>query len=163
MGFEPTQSLSHLKTVNEFTDWMNSALTEAKSTLAKAQDDMSHYYNRRQEPTPEYAPGDKVYLDGSNIRTLRPSKKLAHHFLGPYVVEHRVGVNVYRLRLPKSMSHLHPIFPVVKLLAAPLDPIPGCWSRPPPDPVLVNREEEVEAVINSHMAAVPRSMEGLQL
>ena len=46
MGFEPTQSLSHLETVNEFTDWMHSALTEAKSTLAKAQDDMSHYYNR---------------------------------------------------------------------------------------------------------------------
>ena len=41
MGFEPTQSLSHLETVNEFTDRMNSALTEAKSALAKAQDDMS--------------------------------------------------------------------------------------------------------------------------
>jgi hypothetical protein len=46
MGFEPTQSPSHLEMVNEFTDWMNSALTEAKSALAKAQDDMSHYYNR---------------------------------------------------------------------------------------------------------------------
>jgi len=47
MGFEPTQSLSHLETVNEFTDQMHSTLTEVKSTLAKAQDDMSCYYNRR--------------------------------------------------------------------------------------------------------------------
>ena len=47
MGFELTQSPSHLETVNEFTDRMNSALTEAKSALAKAQDDMSRYYNRR--------------------------------------------------------------------------------------------------------------------
>src|SRR5882724_7736979 len=47
MGFEPTQSPSHLETVNEFTDRMHSALTEAKSALAKAQDDMSRYYNRR--------------------------------------------------------------------------------------------------------------------
>jgi hypothetical protein len=81
MGFEPMQSSSHLETVNEFTDRMQSALTEAKSTLAKAQDDMSHYYNRCREPTLEYAPGDKVYLDGSNIWTSRPSKKLAHRFL----------------------------------------------------------------------------------
>src|SRR6266481_5644893 len=153
MGFEPTQSLSHLETVNEFTDRMNSALTEAKSALAKAQDDMSRYYNRRREPAPEYAPGDKVYLDGSNIRTSRPSKKLAHHFPGPYVVERRVGANAYRLRLPQSMSRLHPVFPVVKLLAAPLDLISGHQSRPPPDPVLVDREEEyeVEAVTNSRL------------
>jgi hypothetical protein len=47
MGSEPTQSLSHLETVNEFTDRMHSTLTEAKSALAKAQDDMSCYYNRR--------------------------------------------------------------------------------------------------------------------
>jgi len=153
MGFEPAQSSSHLETVNEFTDRMNSALTEAKSALAKAQDDMSRYYNRRREPAPEYAPGDKVYLDGSDIRTSRPSKKLAHRFLGPYVVERRVGANAYRLRLPQSMSRLHPVFPVVKLLAAPPDPISGRRSRPPPDPVLVDGEEEyeVEAVINSRL------------
>jgi transposase InsO family protein len=153
MGFEPTQSPSHLETVNEFTDRMNSALMEAKSALAKAQDDMSRYYNRRREPAPEYAPGDKVYLDGSDIRTSRPSKKLAHRFLGPYIVERRVGANAYRLRLPKSMSRLHPVFPVVKLLTAPPDPIPGRRSSPPPDPVLIDGEEEyeVEAVINSRM------------
>jgi hypothetical protein len=153
MGFEPTQSPSHLETVNEFTDRMHSALTEAKSALAKAQDDMARYYNRRREPAPEYAPGDKVYLDGSDIRTSRPSKKLAHRFLGPYVVERRVGANAYRLRLPKSMGRLHPVFPVVKLLTAPPDPIPGRRSHPPPDPVLVDGEEEyeVEAVINSRM------------
>jgi hypothetical protein len=159
MGFELVQLLSHLETVNEFTDQMNSALTEAKSTLAKAQDDMSHYYDRRQEPAPEYAPGDKVYLDGSDIRTSRLSKKLAHHFLGPYIVEHRIGANAYRLHLPKSMSHLHPVFPVVKLLTAPPDPIPGRRSSPPPDPVLIDGEEEyeVEVVINSCMPPSQRS------
>jgi len=67
MGFKPMQSSSHLETVNEFTDQMHSTLTEAKSALAKAQDNMSHYYDRCREPTLEYAPGDKVYLDGSDI------------------------------------------------------------------------------------------------
>ena len=50
MGFETAQPASHMETVNEFTDQMQSALTEAKSTLAKAQDDMTHYYNHHQEP-----------------------------------------------------------------------------------------------------------------
>jgi hypothetical protein len=42
---------------------------------------------------------------------------------------------------------------VVKLLTAPPDPIPGSRSSPPPDPVLLDGEEEyeVEAVINSRM------------
>jgi transposase InsO family protein len=153
MGFEPMRPASHLETVNEFTDRMHSALTEAKSALAKAQDDMSRYYDRRREPAPEYAPGDKVYLDGSDIRTSRPSKKLAHRFLGPYVVERRVGLNAYRLRLPSSMNRLHPVFPVVKLLTAPPDPIPGRRNSPPPDPILIDGEEEyeVEAVLNSRM------------
>ena len=55
--------------MNEFTDRMQSALTEARSALAKAQDDMTCYYNRRREPAPEYIPGDKVYLDDSDIQT----------------------------------------------------------------------------------------------
>jgi hypothetical protein len=104
---------------------MQSALTEARSALAKAQDDMTRYYNRQWEPKPEYTPGDKVYLDGSDIQTSRPSKKLAHRFLGPYVVERHVRLYAYRLQLLKSMSYLHPVFPVVKLMPAPVDPIPG--------------------------------------
>jgi hypothetical protein len=112
---------------------------------------MSHYYNRHQEPTLEYAAVDKVYLDGSDIQTLRPSKKLAHLFLGPHVVECHVRANAYHLHLPKSMSCLHPFFLVVKLMATPTDPIPRQQSHPPPDPILVNGEEEyeVEVVINS--------------
>jgi hypothetical protein len=132
-------------------DRMHFTLTEAKAALAKAQEDMTRYYNQHWEPALEYAPRDKVYLDGSDIQTSWPSKKLAHHFLGPYVVEHRVRPNAYRLWLPHSMSHLHPIFPVVKLMPAPVDPIPGWQSDPPPNPVLVDGEEhyEVEAILNS--------------
>jgi hypothetical protein len=64
--------------INEFTDQMCSTLLEAKSMLAKAQDDMTHYYNQHREPAPKYALGDRVYLDGSDIQTTQPSKKLAH-------------------------------------------------------------------------------------
>ena len=78
MGFEPQQNPSHLETVNEFKEWMESSLSEARSALVKAKEDMECYYNHRHEPAPVLAPGDKVFLDASDIQTTCPSKKLAH-------------------------------------------------------------------------------------
>jgi hypothetical protein len=91
MGFEPHQPPSHLESVNEFKERMEEFLSEAKAALAKAKDDMSTYYNRWHKPAPIFVPGDKVYLDASDIHTTCPLQKLAHWQLGPYAVEHRVG------------------------------------------------------------------------
>src|SRR5690242_18353325 len=63
--------------VNVFAKRMKDALEEAKSALVKAKDDMSLYYNRRRTPAPTYKPGDKVWLDASDIKTTRPSQKLS--------------------------------------------------------------------------------------
>ena len=125
MGFEPDQLDSHVETVNEFKDTMEASLEEAKSALVKAKDDMVRYYNQRQTPAPEYHIGDWVFLDAGDIKTTRPSPKLAHCYLGPYVIQQRVGRNAYRLKLPTSMTHIHPVFNVVKLLPVLDDPIPG--------------------------------------
>ena len=104
---------------------MEDALTEAKAALAKSKDEMSKYYDRRWTPAPVYQPEDKVYLDTSDIQTTRPSQKLAHKRLGLFTVVRKVGNGAYRLRLPPSMSRLHPVFNVVKLTLAPEDPILG--------------------------------------
>jgi hypothetical protein len=152
MGFEPKQP-ARVEAVNEFTDRMKLALEEAKAALNKAKDDMSRYYNQRRLPTPTYQPGDKVYLDASDIKTTRPSKKLSHRQLGPYPVERQVSKSAYRLRLPNSMGRLHPVFNVVKLTPAPIDPIPGRHPKPPPPPELVDGEEEyvVQEILDSKM------------
>ena len=152
MGFEP-QPPSRLESVNEFTERMKGALDEAQAALAKAKDDMAKYYDRRHLPTPVYQPGDRVYLDASDIRTTRPSQKLSHRRLGPYTVEKQVSKNAYRLKLPKSLSRLHPVFNVVKLTPAAPDPIPGRRPPPPPPPELIDGEEEyvVEEVLDSRM------------
>src|SRR5882757_9734940 len=75
MGFEPRQRASKLETVNEFMDRMHSGVEEARSALRKAQDDMTRYYNQRRTPAPTFKPGDKGYLDASDIQTTRPSRK----------------------------------------------------------------------------------------
>jgi Tfp pilus assembly protein PilP len=95
MSFEPTAELSQKEEANQFVDQMKSTLEEAKSALQKSKDEMTCYYNQRQEPAPVYKPGDKVFLDSLDIQTTRPSKKLSHKFLGPYPVERAVGRNAY--------------------------------------------------------------------
>jgi Chromo (CHRromatin Organisation MOdifier) domain len=92
-------------------------------------------------------------LDASDISTTRPSKKFAHRFLGPYPVVRPVGSHAYRLKLPPSMSRLHPVFHVVKLMPAPPDPIAGRRPRPPPPPEIVGGEKryEIDEVIDSRM------------
>ena len=51
------------------------------------------------------------------------------------------------------MSRLHPIFNVVKLSLAPLDPVPGRRTSLPPLPEIVDGEEEwvVEKILDSRM------------
>jgi len=129
---------------------MKDTLKEAKSVLAKANDDMAQYYNCRRSPAPFFSPSDMVYLDSEDIQTTRPSKKLSHRRLGPYPVERRVGKYAYHLVLPPLMRRLHPVFNVMKLSPAPNDPIS---QNPPPLPELVDGEEEyvVEKILNSRM------------
>jgi hypothetical protein len=69
MGFEPQQPRSNLESVNEFMECMALEIEEAKVALTKAKDEYAMYYNCRHEPAPVFAPGDKVWSDGSDIAT----------------------------------------------------------------------------------------------
>jgi hypothetical protein len=127
-----------LELVNEFAECMALGIEEAKVALTKAKDEYAMYYNRQCKPPPVFAPGDRVWLDGSDITTNRPSSKLSHQHLGPFVIEACVGYGMYRLALPHHFRCLHPIFPMVKLSPAPPDLIfPMVKLSPaPPDPIL---------------------------
>jgi len=91
MGFEPRQNSSGLETVNKFMERMRTAIKEAKSAICKAQDDMKRYYDLRRTLALVFKPGDKVFLDTSDIWTMYPSQKLLHQWLGPFVVEWQIG------------------------------------------------------------------------
>jgi hypothetical protein len=102
MGFEPHRPCSKLESVNEFAEHMAQGLEEAKSATAKAKDEYAMYYNRRREPAPVFTPGDKVWLDGSDIATNRLLSKLSHQRLGPFTVE-------------VCVRRDHPNYPIVNL------------------------------------------------
>ena len=152
MGFEPTTA-SRLETVNEFAHRVSSTLEEARAALDKAQKDMALYYNRRRSPAPTYEPGDLVYVSAEDITTTRPSKKLSNRWLGPWKVVRKVGSMAYRVELPRRYGRIHPVFPVVKLMAAPKDQIEGRARIAVPPPELIEGEEEyeVESILDSHI------------
>jgi hypothetical protein len=125
MGFEPQQPRSTLESANEFTECMALGIEEAKAALTKAKDEYAIYYNRRREPALVFRPGDRVWLDGSDIATNRPLYKLSHRHLGPFVIKACVSHGTYRLALPPHFCRLHPIFPMVKLSLTHPDPMHG--------------------------------------
>ena len=97
MGFKLDQQRSHVESVNEFKERMADTLNEAKVALVKSKDNMVKYYDWRRTPAPEYQPGDRVYLDTSDIHTTRPSWKLSHQRLGPFPVIRKVRNSTYLL------------------------------------------------------------------
>ena len=98
-----------------------------------------------------YKPGDRVYLDASDIKTTRLSPKLSHCRLGPFEIECQVGPSAYRLKLPYGMRQLHLVFNVVKLSTVPEDLILGRKPQALLPPIVVDGEEEweVEEILNS--------------
>ena len=79
------------------------------------------------------------------------SRKLSHQRLGPFPVIRKVGNSAYCLRLPPSMSRLHPVFNVINLTPAQEDPVQGRHPLPPLLPEIIDGEEEwiVEEILDS--------------
>ena len=92
--------------------------------------------------------GEKVWLNGKNIRTIRPSKKLDFKFFGPCEIIEPIGKQAYRLRLPTTAKGIHDVFHVSLL-----EPYKVSADReePQPPPMEVDGEEqwEIEDVLDS--------------
>jgi hypothetical protein len=105
MGFEPQQPCSTLELANEFAEHIALGIEEAKAAFTQAKDEYAMYYNRRRELALVFAPGDKVWLDGSDIATNRLSSKLSHQCLGPFVVEACVGHGADNLNTTQTLEY----------------------------------------------------------
>ena len=105
---------------------------------------MKRFYDRHAGQEPSFEVGQKVFLDGRNIKTSRPSAKMEDKWFGPYEIIEKVGASAYRLKLPRTWNKIHPVFNVVMLKPA-IEPAFDSQHLPsPPPPVLVDNEEEYE-------------------
>jgi hypothetical protein len=126
---------------------------EATAALKKAASDMKKYYDKGRQDAPQYQVGDKVYLEGLNITTDRPSKRLEDRRYGPFRIVAKVGERAYKLHLPPTWRNIHPVFNTVLLRPA-KTPTSSIQQKPaPPPPVMTPKgvEYEVEEVLDSRM------------
>lgn len=106
--------------------------------------------NKSRTAARNFKPGDKVWLNLKNVKSLRPSRKLDYKNGGPFKIKKAVGNYAFELELPKSLK-IHPVFHVSLLFPATCDPLPGQRSSISP-PFKVESEYsnyEVERIIGS--------------
>ncbi|KAF8673092.1 hypothetical protein RHS04_07686, partial [Rhizoctonia solani] len=125
-GFHPT-----------FKPRINSNTT-LQAKLTHSQANAAQQFNQSVKPAPNFTIGNCVWLLRRNIKTTCPSDKLNYRKLGPFKIVAACGPISFQLKLPPSLSCLHPVFHVLLLepYHSPLD-IPGC-VKPAPPPVFLD-------------------------
>ncbi|MBW0469695.1 hypothetical protein O181_009410 [Austropuccinia psidii MF-1] len=94
------------------------------------------YSGRNRSISPDFQPGDNVWLASKSIKTRRPTKKLSGRWLGPFEVLKKIGSHAYHLKFPQQWKSVHPVFHVSLLEPVKHLIIPNQHQFPPP-PVLV--------------------------
>jgi hypothetical protein len=126
----------------EYTVNLQELHSNLKEWIKKSQDNSAVQWSRKHLPAPTFQPGEKVLLNAEDIVTTRPSKKLSNRYLGPYEVVKQVSTHAYRLKLP-SNSKIHDVFHVNKLEPYTNNTIEN-RTQPPPEPEIIEGEEEYE-------------------
>ncbi|KNF05795.1 hypothetical protein PSTG_01192 [Puccinia striiformis f. sp. tritici PST-78] len=137
------------KPASDYLNTITSVQENLKLNLEKANEQYKIAANRLRLKPPDFKIGDFVWLDSTNIRSTRPTKKLSKKKFGPFEIESVISKNAFRLKLPPSWNHIHPVFHVSLLSSSP-SPFPG-KALPPPEPVSVqdHLEWEVSKILDS--------------
>ena len=136
-----------------FADQLVKVHEEVKAALERSKEEMKQVYDRHRQDARDYAVGDQVWLEGTHLKSLRPSQALNDRRYGPFEILEKIGASAYRLQIPDTWK-VHDVFN--EALLTPYHP-PAFDNQGPPPPVpgdLGDDEEEhvVEAIINSKIA-----------
>ncbi|KAG0154528.1 hypothetical protein PDIDSM_96 [Penicillium digitatum] len=111
IGFEPSQPASHPATrdAEKFATRMQELTEYIRAEILSAQARYEEQTNRHRAPARRYRPGQLVWLNARNIRTLRPQKKLDWKNLGPFKVLEAISAHAYKLELPAITEPAPPV------------------------------------------------------
>ena len=91
------------------------------------------YYNKSiADNEPKFTVGDRVMVNGKNIKTIRPTKKLDNKMPGPFKVKRLVGPYAYELEIPAFVGRPHPVYHIPLLEPYHRNQIAGRRSPTPP-------------------------------
>ena len=143
-----------------YAHWMKEVHIRASKTLEDTRAAMSKYYDKRRMEHPSYEVGDLVMLNAKNIRTKRPTKKLAPKLYGPFCILEKIGSRSFRLEL-QTRWRIQNVFHVSLLEPYRANSIEGrTVSRPEPEEIEGELEYEVEAILQSEIRTTKRKVKG---
>ncbi|KAL5498856.1 hypothetical protein ACEPAH_1374 [Sanghuangporus vaninii] len=91
VGFTGIRTSSSNMSAEEFAKHVKGIHELAQANLVKANEDMKRFYDRHAGKSMEYEAGSKVFLDGRNIKTTRPTKKMDDKWFGPFEIVEKGG------------------------------------------------------------------------
>ena len=105
-----------VKSVTEFVKKIKKVHEEAEAALKKTQEEMKRYADKGRKETEEWKKKDRVLLSTKDlVFKERLSKKLMKRYVGPYMIEEVVSLNVVKLRLPSSIR-IHPVVNISQIV-----------------------------------------------
>ncbi len=129
----------------EMISQMKKELELAQKRLAEAKQRMKSYVDKTRRDE-RFVVGDEVLLSTVNLSFAIP-RKLKPRFVGPFKVTKVISPVAYELKLPQTLSRLHPVFHVSLLKRY----VKGFGPPPAPPPPLEVSDEferhEVQAII----------------
>jgi transposase InsO family protein len=140
-GMLSSDAKREIQKADLFAERMAELRDVLKNNLAWARAKQAEFADKKRLPAPEIRIGDKVFLDGRNIKTQRPNPALESRNLGPFVVTKVIDNAAYELDLPASMK-IHNVFHPWLLHLADTEPIPG-QEVESPGPIEVDPDGEM--------------------
>jgi hypothetical protein len=157
MGYTPrlhvSTSQSHLPVATSCHDQLLMACTIALTAIRNAQQVLLKHVLRKkgQHHFHPFSVGQKVWLEGTNLKTSHLTKKLAPKCYGPFPITDVISPVIYHLTLPLSWK-IHNVFHVSLLMPYKETEEHGLnFAEPPPELIEEHEEYEVEQVLASRL------------
>lgn len=135
----------------QFAQKMKKLQEEASAALSLSKDLMKKAYDKGKKAAVEYAEGDLVWIESTNIRTDRPSRKLDDKRYGPFPVIKKIGNSAYKIKIPRSWKGVHPVYNEALLTPYQAPEFPNQEAEKKVPELAKTFEAKVEAVLDSRV------------
>lgn len=109
-GFPTALPSVAIQSIEDRLAYQKHILEEAEACMELAAQRMQDAAGNWRSNNPEYQEGQKMWLDGKNLRLQVPSVKLAPRRHGPFEIAEVMGPVTYRLNIPATWKRIHPVF-----------------------------------------------------
>ena len=154
------ESEAHHAGADMYGHWMKMIHQKARESLDKTSEAMGRYYNQHARQEPDFKVRDLVMVNAKNIRTKRPSPKLAPRLYGPFKMLEQRGNLAYKLQISDRWK-IHTVFHV-SLLEPYRTSIRPAREQPSMEPKEIDRDLEwgVEKIVKSEIISYERRVHG---